>query len=127
MAAKFLSLPRQADLSDIDGELWINKSEDDRPNRAFISPCIFPDELGNILKELFNRKAPRPDKIINQGLKSVRECIQEDLADVITRQLEDGTMPKELKETATVALRKPGIIDHTINPMARMTGYRMSS
>jgi hypothetical protein len=47
-------------------------------------------------------------------LKRVRKCIQEDLADVISRQLEDGTLPKELKETITVALRKPSKKDYTL-------------
>ena len=33
---------------------------------------------------------------------------------MITHQLEDGTIPGELKETITVALRKPGKKDYTL-------------
>ena len=71
-------------------------------------------ELLRLLKKLPNGKAPGPDGIPNEALKTVCPEISQRLAEAISRQLTAGTLPNSLKESTTVVLRKKQKKDYSL-------------
>ena len=67
---------------------------------------VTPEQIERTISKLPNGKAPGPDGIPNEVLKVISSDIAKDLAQAITQQFRDGTVPDSFRETTTVALRK---------------------
>jgi hypothetical protein len=107
LAEKFFPEPSEADLSDITG--------DASPQRSIQCPKhITKEELAAVIKRLPKKKAPGPDSIANEALQRLSNTTQEHLARVLSRSLASGTIPRSLKESNTIVLRKERRQDYSL-------------
>jgi len=108
LIAKFFPKTRTADLRD-------TKIEAITEQRTLnISPIISIEEINKLITSLLNRKAPGPDGIPNKVLKVVALVIAKDLAEAASYYFTNGIIPKSLKESITVVLRKEGKKDYSL-------------
>jgi len=77
-----------------------------------ISPTILIEEISKLIRSLLNGKALGPDGILNKVLKMVALVIIKDLAEVASYYFANGIIPKSLKESIIVVLRKEGKKDY---------------
>ncbi len=79
-----------------------------------MSPAVSEKELREILQRLPNGKAPGPDGIPNETLRSLADTVSADLADTISQIFEAGDLPATLKESTTVVLKKDKKKDYSL-------------
>ena len=77
-------------------------------------------ELISVLRKLLNRKAPGPDRILNEALKELKEKIILGIAKAISWIFRNGEMPTRLKESTIVVLRKDKKKDYSL-----LSSYRL--
>ncbi len=106
LAAKFFPGGGAADLSDI--------TEIPTDERFEMSPAVSEKELREVLQRLPNGKAPGPDGIPNETLRSLADTVSADLADTISQIFEAGDLPATLKESTTVVLKKDKKKDYSL-------------
>jgi len=75
---------------------------------------VTQEEMAAIIRALPTGKASGPDRIPNEILKILVEEISEGLAQGVSMLLAAGTLPKSLKESTTIALRKEGKKDYSL-------------
>jgi hypothetical protein len=66
------------------------------------------EKIKDLIRKLSNKKAPGPDGITNELLKSIPEHYFELIADIFQKHLEMGTIPEQWKLSRTVLLHKKG-------------------
>jgi len=79
-----------------------------------ISPTILIEEIGKLIISLLNKKALGLDGIPNKVLKVVALVIVKDLVEVASYCFASGIIPKSLKESITIVLRKEGKKDYSL-------------
>ena len=75
---------------------------------------VTQEEIATIIRALPTGKAPGPDRIPNEILKILVEEISEGLAQGVSMLLAAGTLPRSLKESTKIALRKEGKKDYSL-------------
>jgi Reverse transcriptase (RNA-dependent DNA polymerase) len=75
---------------------------------------VTQEEMVAIIRALPTGKASGPDRIPNEILKILVEEISEGLAQEISILFAAGTLPRSLKESTTIALRKEGKKDYSL-------------
>jgi len=83
-------------------------------NQLEITKDVTLEQLQEMIRKLPNRKTLGLDEIPNEILKMLSSETAEQLAMAITHHFEHGAPLGELKDTTTVALRKPGKKDYTL-------------
>lgn len=100
----FFPIPPPADTSDIDNATY-------QPPMA--APDIAEHETLQAIKRTGPWKAPGPDQIPNKVLHMAASQLAAPLTNLFNNCLKNGYYPKPLRESITVALRKPGKGDYT--------------
>ena len=96
------------DFSDIKIEATIKQ-------RVFnISLIILKEEINRLIKGLLNKKALRPNNILNKVLKIIALVIAKDLAKAASYYFTNKTIPESLKESIIVILHKDGKKDYSL-------------
>jgi hypothetical protein len=108
LAGKFFPITGNADLSDIIAE------EQPERRQVDVTPNISPEEISELVRKLPNNKAPGPDEIPNEILKIVVPETAQSLAKASSQCLAGGMMPRQLKESITIVLRKEGKKDYSL-------------
>lgn len=106
LAQKFFPKLGSADLTDIDpAQQW---------TRFVVDSEVDHQEISKAIRALPGGKAPGPDTIANEVLKQISSIISEGLARTYTKIFRTGNMPKCLKESLTVTLRKEKKKDYSL-------------
>jgi len=79
-----------------------------------ISPIILTKEISKLIRSLLNRKALKLDSIPNKVLKVAALVIVKDLVEVASHYFASRIIPKSLKKSITVVLRKEGKKDYSL-------------
>ena len=87
-----------------------------------IEQSVSAKTISRILKDLPSKKAPGPDEIPNEVLKLLAQGTVEEpitpfchsLAQAASKVLASGTIHPCLKDSYTIALRKPGKKDYSL-------------
>ena len=116
LAAKFFPATGQADLNDIAGGSQPESSS------LEVEQSVSAKTISRVLKNLPSGKAPGPDEIPNEVLKLLAQGTDEEpvtpfchsLAQAASKVIASGTIPPCLKDSYTVALRKPGKKDYSL-------------
>lgn len=107
LAEKFFPAPPQVDISDIASE-----AQSRRPLQ--INQTVTQEEIQGILARIPNNKAPGPDGIPNEVLKTLGPVIDRDLAQAISKVFAEGSLPRSYRESTTVTIRKEGKKDYSL-------------
>jgi hypothetical protein len=107
LAEAFYPGPAQADLSDIATE------EHEEPTLN-INAEVTTKQVETAMNSLPNGKAPGPDGITNEALTTACAGIKPALAKAISNVFASGQLPKSMRESTTVVLRKAQKEDYTI-------------
>jgi len=108
LTAKFFSKTGIVDLSNIKIEAIMEQ------RALIISPIILTEEISKLIRSLPNRKALGLDSILNKVFKAVALVIIKDLAEVASHYFTNRTIPKSLKESITMVLRKEEKKDYSL-------------
>jgi len=89
-----------------------------------ISPTILIEEISKLIRSLLNRKALRPDGILNEVLKVAALVIVKDLVEVASYCFASGIILKSLKESITVVLCKERKKDYSLLGSYRLIAFK---
>lgn len=81
--------------------------------RLTTDELITEDEVLGIIQSFPTRKAPGPDRITTEMLKAMSSVIAGPAAKAFTHGLKNGQFPSILKDSTTIALRKPKREDYS--------------
>jgi len=89
-----------------------------------ISPTISIEEISKLIRSLLNGKALGLDSIPNKVLKVAASVIIKDLVEAASHCFTSGIIPKSLKESITVVLRKEGKKDYSLPGSYRLIALK---
>lgn len=75
---------------------------------------VTAEEANSLIAKLPSNKAPGPDRIPNEVLKQLSPTLDARVAYAISRVFAQGELPREMKESTTLALRKEGKKDYSL-------------
>ncbi|KAG7301329.1 hypothetical protein JYU34_014259 [Plutella xylostella] len=93
-------------------------------------PTIIEPEIRHAIKSQKNNKSPGEDKITNELLKSMAECLNRPLQDLFNNVVETKQAPKQWSASITTLLHKKGDRDNLGNyrPISQMSNiYKIFS
>ena len=106
LSQKFFPLPFQVELDNIRGTQY--------PQPVGIPRLITQEAIKAYISENTASKAPGPDLISNQALKTLKNCLANILERIFNRCLDLVYQPKYSWEATIIALRKPDRENYTI-------------